>query len=60
MSGSRLRIPLAALAAGPLDEEGLIVLHLPRALEVESELPEALAHTSREHGEQRLVYLQRR
>jgi hypothetical protein len=35
-------------------------LHLPRALEVDGELPGALGRTSREHGEQRLVYLQRR
>jgi 16S rRNA (guanine966-N2)-methyltransferase len=57
---ARVMAALEALAAGPLEQEGLIVLHLPRALEVDGELPGALGRTSREHGEQRLVYLQRR
>lgn len=60
--GGRKRVvaALAALEAGPLAREGLIVLHVPRALDLEAELPDSLARTVREHGDQALWYLQRR
>jgi len=51
---------LSALVDGPLDEEGLIVLHTPRRALEEGALPAALAHTVRTHGEQAIWYLQPR
>ena len=57
---ARVMRALEALVDGALAHEGLIVLHVPRELELEAELPESLARTAREHGEQALWYLQRR
>ncbi|QDU65682.1 Ribosomal RNA small subunit methyltransferase D [Planctomycetes bacterium Pla86] len=51
---------LEALAAGPLEEEGLIVLHVPRGALTPANIPADLAHTVREHGDQAVWYLQRR
>lgn len=56
----RVLAALEALVAGPLAEEGLVVLHVPRELELDAQLPQALARTFRDHGEQRIWYLQRR
>lgn len=51
---------LASLSGGPLEEEGLVVLHLPRRALDAAQLPPSLAHTVREHGDQAIWYLQRR
>lgn len=57
---ARVLNALAALAGGVLEAEGLVVLHVPRELELGAELPAALAQTHRDHGDQRIWYLQPR
>ena len=56
----RLRRALEGLVARALDPEGLVVLHVERSLALEADLPPALARTHRDHGDQRIWYLQPR